>query len=57
MNGYDWKMLRCTKNTRGTRGFEAWTSVLNTLAWTVSAAELLEAIVKLAHRTATPQTA
>lgn len=50
------KVSQCTKNARGTRAFEVWTSVLNTLVRTVSGADLLDAIVELAHP-ATPPTA
>ena len=49
------KVSQCNKTPRGTRAFEAWTSVLNTLVRTVSGADLLDAIVELAHP-ATPQT-
>lgn len=43
------KVSQCTKNARGTRAFEAWTSVLRTLARTTPGAELLDAVVRLAH--------
>ena len=43
------KVSQCTKTARGTRAFEAWTSVLNTFSRTVSGAALLDAIVGLVH--------
>lgn len=43
------KVSQCTKTARGTRAFEAWTSVLNTFARTVSGVALLDAIVELVH--------
>ena len=46
------KVSQCTKTARGTRAFEAWTSVLNTFARTVSGAALLDAIVELVRPTA-----
>jgi transposase len=41
------KVSHCTKNARGTRAFEAWTSVLTTLSRTLSGPELLDAVVRL----------
>jgi transposase len=43
------KVSHCTKNTRGTGAFEAWTSVLATLSRTLSGPELLDAAVRLIH--------
>ena len=43
------KVSHCTKNARGTRAFEAWTSVLGTLSRTVSGSALLDAVVHLTH--------
>lgn len=43
------KVSQCTRTTRGTRAFEAWTSVLRTLARTTPGPELLDAVVRLAH--------
>lgn len=43
------KVSQCTKNTRGTRAFEAWTSVLRTLSRTTSGPALLDVIVRLTH--------
>ena len=50
------KVSQCTKTPRGTRAFEAWTSVLGTYSRTVSGADLLDAIVNLV-RPADPQPA
>src|SRR4051812_43972615 len=41
------KVSQCTKTARGTRAFEAWTSVLRTLSRTTSGPALLDAIVRL----------
>jgi hypothetical protein len=49
------KVSHCTKTASGTRAFEAWTSVLNTLSRTITGPGLLDAIVRLVHP-ATPQT-
>jgi transposase len=43
------KVSHCTKNARGTAAFEAWTSVLATLARTLSGPELLDAVARLIH--------
>jgi hypothetical protein len=43
------KVSQCTKNARGTRAFEAWTSVLRTLSRTRRGPELLDAVVQLLH--------
>lgn len=43
------KVSHCTKTARGTRAFEAWTSVLTTLSQTLSGPELLDAVVRLTH--------
>ena len=43
------KVSQCTKNARGTRAFEAWTSVLRTLSRTRRGPELLDAVVELLH--------
>jgi transposase len=43
------KVSQCTKNARGTRAFEAWTSVLATLSRILSGPELLDALVRLIH--------
>ena len=45
------KVSQCTKGARGTAAFEAWTSVLVTLARTVSGVGLLDAVVGLARST------
>ena len=50
------KVSQCTKNARGTRAFEAWTSVIRTASRTATGPDLLDALVRLAHP-ATPQTA
>jgi len=41
------KVSQCTKNDRGTRAFEAWTSVLRTLSRTTPSHALLDAVVAL----------
>jgi hypothetical protein len=46
------KTSQCTKNARGTRAFEAWTSVLRTLSRTRRGPDLLDAVVELLHPTA-----
>ncbi len=43
------KVSQCTKTARGTRAFEAWTSVLRTLSRTTSGPALIDAVVQLAH--------
>ena len=43
------KVSQCTKTERGTGEFEAWTSVLGTLARTVSGPAMLEAVIALIH--------
>jgi transposase len=43
------KVSQCTKNARGARAFEAWTSVLCTLSRTLSGPALLDAVVALLH--------
>lgn len=43
------KTSQCTKNERGTRAFEAWTSVLRTLSRTRRGPDLLDAVAKLLH--------
>ena len=43
------KVSQCTKNARGTRAFEAWTSVVRTLSRSVRGPDLLDALVRLAH--------
>ena len=48
------KVSQCTKTGRGTRAFEAWTSVVRTLSRTVSGPALLDALVRLTQP-ATPQ--
>ena len=48
------KVSQCTKTTRGTRAFEAWTSIVRTLSRTVSGPALLDALVRLTQP-ATPQ--
>lgn len=48
------KTSQCTKNARGTRAFEAWTSVVRTLSRTATNTELLDALVHLT-RPAAPQ--
>src|SRR3954447_26014739 len=41
------KVSQYTKSARGTRAFEAWTSVLATLSRTLSGPDLLDALVQL----------
>lgn len=41
------KVSHCTRTETGTRAFEAWTSVVNTLARTITGPSLLDAIVRL----------
>ncbi|AMV40944.1 IS66 family transposase [Planctomyces sp. SH-PL62] len=48
------KTSQCTKNARGTRAFEAWTSVLRTLSRTLPAPDLLDDIVRITHPAAPP---
>jgi len=43
------KVSQCTKTARGTRSFEAWTSVVRTLSRTATGPDLLDALVRLAH--------
>lgn len=43
------KVSQCTKTGRGTRAFEAWTSVLRTLSRTTAGSALLDAVVHLTH--------
>jgi len=43
------KVSQCTKNARGTRAFEAWTSVLRTLSRSATGPDLLDAVVQLVH--------
>jgi transposase len=43
------KVSQCTKNARGTRAFEAWTSVVRTLSRTATGTELLDALVRITH--------
>ena len=43
------KVSQCTKNARGTRAFEVWTSVIGTLSRTTPGPSLLDAIVRLAE--------
>ena len=43
------KVSHCTKAARGTRAFEAWTSVLATLSRTLTGPALLDAVVRLTH--------
>ena len=50
------KMSQCTKTARGTRAFEAWTSVIRTLSRTTTGPDLLDALVQLIQRAA-PQPA
>ena len=45
------KVSQCTKGARGTAAFEAWSSVLVTLARTVSGVGLLDAVVGLVRST------
>lgn len=48
------KVSQCTKNSRGTRAFEAWTSVVRTLSRSVTGPDLLDALVRLAYPCAPP---
>jgi hypothetical protein len=48
------KVSQCTRTPRGTRAFEAWTSVLMTWGRTLSGADLLDAIVAHAYPAASP---
>lgn len=48
------KTSQCTKTARGTRAFEAWTSVVRTLSRTQSDPDLLDALVQLTHPAALP---
>jgi transposase len=43
------KVSQCTKSARGTRAFEAWTSVLATLSRALEGPDLLDALVQLIH--------
>jgi hypothetical protein len=43
------KVSQCTKNARGSRAFEAWTSVVRTLARTHAGPDLLDALVRITH--------
>ena len=43
------KVSHCTKNARGTRAFEAWTSILRTLSRTTSGCGVVDAVVQLTH--------
>ncbi len=43
------KTSQCTKNARGTRAFEAWTSVVRTLSRTTTGPDLIDALVRLNH--------
>ena len=43
------KVSQCTKTARGTRAFEAWTSVLRTLSQTTSGPALLDAVAHITH--------
>jgi hypothetical protein len=46
------KVSQCTKNARGTRALEAWTSVVRTLSRSVRGPDMLDALVRLAHPSA-----
>jgi len=46
------KVSQCTKTGRGTRAFEAWTSVVRTLSRTHTGSALLDALIRLTHPTA-----
>jgi hypothetical protein len=48
------KVSQCTKNARGTRAFEAWTSVVRTLSRTHTGLDLLAALVRIARPVAIP---
>lgn len=41
------KVSQCTKNARGSRAFEAWTSVVRTLSRTATGPDLLDALARL----------
>ena len=43
------KVSQCTKTARGTRAFEAWTSVLRTPSRTTSGPALLDAVAHITH--------
>jgi hypothetical protein len=43
------KVSQCTKNARGTRAFEVWTSVIRTLSRTTTGPDLLDAVVRLSQ--------
>jgi transposase len=43
------KVAQCTKTPRGTRAFEVWTSVIETLSRTTPGPALLDAIVRMVH--------
>jgi transposase len=43
------KVSQCTKNARGTRAFEAWTSVVRTLSRTHAGPDLLDALISIAR--------
>jgi len=43
------QVSHCTRNARGTRAFEAWTSALATLSRSLAGPELLDAVVHLTH--------
>ncbi len=49
------KVSQCTKNAGGSHAFEAWTSVVRTLAKTHAGPDLLDALVRIMHPAA-PQT-
>lgn len=51
------KVSQCTKTARGTRAFEAWTSVLATLSRTASGPDLHQAVVGLIIHPAAPSLA
>jgi len=46
------KVSQCTKTDRGTRAFEAWTSVVRTLSRTHTGSALLDALIRLTHPSA-----
>lgn len=48
------KVSQCTKTARGTRAFEAWTSVVRTLSRTHPGPDLIDALVRTTHPTALP---
>jgi hypothetical protein len=43
------EVSQCTRSARGTRAFEAWTSVLATLSRTLSGPDLLDCVVRPVH--------